>query len=261
MSRKALLAVIAVIAVTAIGASIVQQQPGSTATETVSATSPAAGEEVPAAEAVAIESAIDAAHPETTAEALPAEAAPGTLDTAKALAPRTMGDANAPVKIEEFASLSCSHCASFYKDTFPQLKAEYIDTGKVHFTYTDFPLNAPALDAAMVARCLPEAHYFNFIKMLFENQNQWAYNEKYREILQHNGAMLGMSTEYFNACLANEDLRKGLIDTMTAKSERHQIRSTPGFVFNGTEIIAGAAPYADFKTKIEALLATTATAE
>lgn len=69
---------------------------------------------------------------------------------------KELGDENAPVVIEEYASLSCNHCASFHKDTFPKLKEEYIDTGKVYFIYNDFPLNASALDGAMVARCMPE---------------------------------------------------------------------------------------------------------
>src|SRR5690606_37385462 len=61
----------------------------------------------------------------------PAAASSGLIDAAKALAPRTVGDANAPVKVQEFASLSCSHCGTFYKDVYPQFKEQYIDTGKV----------------------------------------------------------------------------------------------------------------------------------
>lgn len=180
-----------------------------------------------------------------------------SLDIDRMMAVRGVGNPDAPVTVEEFASLTCSHCATFYKDTYPKLKADYIDTGKVYFIYTDFPLNAPALDAAMVARCLPDQHYFNFIKMLFENQNSWAFSEQYRQILQHNAAMLGMSTEYFESCLGSTALREGLAKRMQEASSKHDIRSTPSFLINGSAVIGGAVSYDKFKEVLDALLPST----
>jgi protein-disulfide isomerase len=230
MSRKVLLSFVVVLAIAVVGFMAVQN--GNNTTETAVQTV-----------VVAEEAATDeVSH------------APGTLDATKALAPRSVGNPDAPVKIEEFASLSCGHCADFYKTTYPKLKEEYIDTGKVYFTYSDFPINAPALDAAMVARCLPEAHYFNFIKMLFENQSQWAFGGKHREILQHNAAMLGMSTEYFNACVDNTDLRDGLVKRMQEATDKHSINATPSFVVNGKTVLGGNLPYEKFKEAIEGVL-------
>ena len=200
-------------------------------------------------EAVADEAVID----EATTEAATTQTA--AIDVEKALTVRTVGNADAPVKLEEFASLSCSHCADFYKNTYPKLKTEYIDTGKVQFTYTDFPLNAPALEAALVARCLPESHYFNFLKALFENQKDWAFTEQFREKLQHNAAMLGMSTDGYNACVNSEELRQGIVERMQKAAETHKIQSTPSFIFNGTEPMNGAVDYEAFKKKIDELLA------
>lgn len=245
MSRKVLLSLAVVLAVGLIGFYTMQgNNVAGQGAEQAAATAPAAG---------AAEAPVTAPVAEQAGEA--SETTPaGGLDVEKALAQRTVGNPDAPVVIEEFASLSCSHCASFYNDTYPQLKAEYIDTGKVYFIYTDFPLNAPALDAAMVARCLPDAHYFNFIKMLFENQAQWAFGGKHREILQHNAAMLGMSTDGFNGCLDNAVLREGLITRMQEKSEKHQVRSTPSFIVDNNRVIAGAVPYAQFKEVIDGVL-------
>ena len=89
--------------------------------------------------------------PPSEAAAAPAKPAV-TIDVKAALATRSMGDPKAPVRLDEYASLSCPHCADFTKETFDKIKATYIDTGKVFYTYTDIPLNAPALEAAMVAR-------------------------------------------------------------------------------------------------------------
>ena len=178
----------------------------------------------------------------------------GQIDVAAALAERKEGDANAPVKIEEFASLTCSHCGDFYRNTFPKIKEEYIDTGKVEFTYTDFPLNAPALDAAMVARCIPESRYFSFIKLLFDKQKDWAFDENYRTLLQRDVALLGLNSELFAACLSNDELKEGLLERMQAASTKHEINSTPSFLING-ELMAGAKSFEDFKKAIDKHLA------
>jgi len=184
----------------------------------------------------------------------PADAAPEIIDLKAALAPRIMGDENAPVTIEEFASLTCSHCAHFNKETFSALKEKYIDTGKVKFIYNDFPLNAPALEAAMVARCLPEARYFQFIKFLFETQDQWAFNKDYSASLKQNSKLLGLNDESYEACVENEALKGGLAQKMQEAGKKHEIKSTPSFVINGTEKINGAQPLAAFEKVIDRLL-------
>lgn len=244
MTRKALLSLaVAAIAILGVGA----YAAGSAKTGKVDVVTESAVK--------AAEEAVQADRPEVKAVEAASSTAPGSTDVNAAMMPRVMGNPDAPVKVEEFASLSCSHCADFYKNTFPKLKADYIDTGKVFFIYTDFPLNAPALDAAMVARCLPPAHYFNFIKMLFENQAQWAYGEDHRDILQKNAGMLGMSTDSFNACVNNEDLKKALTTRMTEAADKHKVQSTPSFVLNGTDLLKGSHDYESFKAKIDALLA------
>src|SRR5690606_15453244 len=90
------------------------------------------------------------ATPETEAVSAAGEEAGVNYDSASLpdtpLGVRTLGNPDAPIKVEEFASLTCGHCAAFHNSTFLQLKSKYIDTGKVFFTFTDFPLNAPALD-------------------------------------------------------------------------------------------------------------------
>mgnify|MGYP003378993453 CR=1 FL=1 len=86
------------------------------------------------------------------------------------LSERAMGVADAPVTIVENSSLSCPHCAHFHADVLPKLKTEYIDTGKVRLILNDFPLNRPALEGAILARCLPEDRYFPFVDLAFSTQ-------------------------------------------------------------------------------------------
>ncbi|PJB70361.1 MAG: disulfide bond formation protein DsbA [Alphaproteobacteria bacterium CG_4_9_14_3_um_filter_47_13] len=176
------------------------------------------------------------------------------INVEEALKPREMGATDAPVLIEEYASLSCSHCAQFSRETFEKLKEAYIDTGKVRFIYNDYPLNAPAMDAAMVARCLPEDRYFKFVKFLFETQENWAFEADYKKKLVQNAKLSGATEELVNACLENQELKQGLITRMQKAAEDHNIQSTPSFIINGTETLKGAQDFESFSKAIDARL-------
>ncbi len=196
--------------------------------------------------------------PEASTAAESATAASATVDTAKALEARALGDASAPVTINEYASLTCSHCAHFSKDTFDKLKEKYIDTGKVRFIFNDFPLNAPALEASMVARCLPHDRYFQFIKFLFETQEQWAFSPKYSDSLKQNAKLLGLGEEFYTACTGNETLKGELVTRMQTAAKEHSIDATPTFIITakpGSEQkISGAQPLDAFSKVIDPLL-------
>jgi protein-disulfide isomerase len=197
---------------------------------------------------------------EQTADATAPASSSANVDYSSASLPtdplgvRTLGNPDAPVKIEEFASLTCGHCAHFHGSTFQELKTKYIDTGKVFFTFTDFPLNAPALDAAMVARCMAPERYFSFLSFLMETQEQWAFSADYKTALNQNAKLAGMNDEAFDSCLANTALKDGLVDRMKAKAEQHQLSSTPSFVITGaagTSTLTGALPIVSFDKAIE----------
>nr|WP_267879943.1 thioredoxin domain-containing protein [Acetobacter papayae] len=74
-------------------------------------------------------------------------------------APRQLGNPNAKVVVEEWFSLTCIHCAHFAENTFPQVKTNLIDTGKIRYVFHDFPTDQTATIAAMVARALPVDRY------------------------------------------------------------------------------------------------------
>ena len=206
---------------------------------------------------------------EVTAEAeAPKEAAEAALATvavdysdaeavkAHVMKVRTLGNPDAKVKVEEFASLTCSHCAHFHKDTYKDMKANLIDTDQLHFTFTDFPLNAPALEASIVARCLPEGRYFQFISFLFENQEKWAFNADYSKSLRQNAKLVGATDEMLDACLT-EDVRSALIGRMQEAGKKYDVNSTPTFVFNdGAEKISGAQPCPVVKAMVDKLAGT-----
>lgn len=208
-------------------------------------TPPAVQEEAP--EVVVETKKLDIGQPETP---LPS-ASISDPAVAAMMTPRSLGDVNAPVKVVEYASLTCSHCGAFHRENFEQFKANYIDTGRVHYTFKEFPLNQPALDASQILRCMPEDKYMNFMNLLFSEQDKWAYAENYKDILRQNAKLGGMTDEQFDACLANEGLKNAIAADMKAASEQYKVSSTPSFVFNGGQrVLVGNQPLTEFDKAI-----------
>ncbi len=140
--------------------------------------------------------------------------------------------------------MTCSHCASFHKNTFEEFKKEYIDTGKVYLVFSDFPLNGPAVHASMIARCVPQDQYFDYIQSLFVNQENWAFDGNYINYLQTSAAEYGLNTADFKSCLNNEALQKGILEKLKAAQAQWKVSSTPTFVINNREVVSGAKSFA-----------------
>jgi protein-disulfide isomerase len=166
-----------------------------------------------------------------------------------------LGDKNAPVTLIEYASLSCSHCASFYEDGFPKLKKQYIDTNKVRFIYRDFPLNKPALDAAVIALCKYEKNnnakeYFSFLKALFKTQESWAFTQEFAQKLEVIAKLDGLSKEDFDSCLNNIETQKRILTHRQQASDNLKISSTPTFFINGQKL-SGYSSFGEVKKIID----------
>ena len=86
-----------------------------------------------------------------------------------------MGKPGAPVKVIEFFSLTCSHCAAFHKKPSAGEEGRWSRPGKVRLIWRDFPLDQIALTAATVARSLPPERYDGFVSALFASQDRWAF--------------------------------------------------------------------------------------
>lgn len=180
-----------------------------------------------------------------------AEANPVSINVAEALEERILGNTAAPMKISEHASLTCSHCAQFHNDTFDQVQKNYIDTGKAYLVFSDFPLNKPAMQASMIARCLPKDKFFPFVHMLFKTQPDWAYSPSYLEILKQKAVAEGMSEATFNACAENKELQAGIEERMKAVQDKWNVGATPTFIINNTTVISGALTYEDFSKALD----------
>jgi protein-disulfide isomerase len=168
-----------------------------------------------------------------------------------------LGNKFAPVTIIEYASLSCPHCASFVEESFGKINEEYIKTGKVKFIYRDFPLNQPALTAAIFAKCqaqenqedLPEK-YYNTIKALFKTQDSWAFTPEFINRLKAIAKLDGMNEEVFEKCINNKNLQREILSKRMEAAQELRIESTPSFFING-EVSKGYIDHKTLKTLID----------
>ncbi len=143
------------------------------------------------------------------------------------------GPADAKVTIVEYASLTCSHCAAFHRDTYPELKKRYIDTGKVRFILREFPLDPLATAGFMLARCDGEGKYYPIVDMLFQQQRAWAFTEKPLDALRQMMRQAGMSQEKFDSCLKDQKLYEVVNAVKNRGMETFKVDSTPTFFING----------------------------
>lgn len=206
---------------------------------------------------------------ETKTLNLPAAAAPTIPTSDKSSDPaveammdvRKLGSDSAPIKVVEYSSLTCGHCASFHKEDFQVIKAKYIDTGKVQFTFKEFPLNKPALDASKILRCMPEDKFVAFQGLLFSEQEKWAYQTDYLSPLKQNAKLAGLSEDKIESCLNNKDLENRIIGDMKAGTEKFKIESTPTFIINdGVKTIVGHQAMSVFEETFDGILGGTAPA-
>lgn len=180
-----------------------------------------------------------------------ASAEPPTAEDA--LKDRILGDPNAPVEIIEYSSLTCPHCRNFHLNVLPELKKKYIDTGKVKMVYRDFPFDRYGLMAAVMARCAPPNRYFQFLDVLFQNQERWSRSPDPGAALVRIGKLGGLSEDDFQACMNNKQLVDGLIQVRLDANKQFDITATPTFVINGDKRIVGFQPFEVFDELLEKL--------
>jgi protein-disulfide isomerase len=177
----------------------------------------------------------------TLAGAFPAVAqAPKPGDAASAetlLAPtdqdRVLGHADAPITIVEYASLTCPHCAHFAVEVLPKLKAKWMDTGKAKLILRAFPLDEPALRAAMVAQCAPPERYYPLVEMFFATQDKWVLAKDYRAALERLTLLAGIGKKEFDGCFGNKALEDEVTQSRLTASTQLGVNATPTFFING----------------------------
>lgn len=159
---------------------------------------------------------------------------------------RVLGNTDAPVTIIEYSSLTCPHCADFHRNLLPEVKKEFIDTGKAKLIFRDFPLDPLATAAAMVARCAPENSYFRLLETLFANQDAWARSNKPLEAISGYARLAGVSGDALTACLQSEDMLSAINGVKAEGTQKYGVRGTPTLIVNDQVLDA----YTDLPTAL-----------
>lgn len=181
--------------------------------------------------------------------ATPANVSPEELLKPGPMSELVMGKADAPITIVEYASMTCSHCASFHNNVLPALKEKYIDKGQVRLVFREFPLDDRAALASMTARCAGTEKALPLISALFTRQDDWAQSKSIDELrgkLFALGQQTGLTKQAFDACipLANESKlspakEKLLTDILMVRKRANEtfgVVQTPTFFINGKKL-------------------------
>ena len=172
------------------------------------------------------------------------------------------GAEDAPLTIVEYASFTCGHCANFHSDVYPQLKAEYIDTGKVRFVQRDVYFDQPGLWAGILARCGGDDKFYPVSGMLFDEQEQWLAGGSGDEIatnLRRIGLKAGMTEDQMTACWEDTAKVEQLIETFQTNATADGVEATPTFIIDGEKV--STQPWDSMKEIIDTKLAEAAPAE
>ncbi|UZD90911.1 DsbA family protein [Cognatishimia activa] len=166
-----------------------------------------------------------------------------------------LGDANAPITMIEYASFTCPHCATFHENTYPQLKADYIDTGKVKFVFREVYFDRYGLWASMIARCGGQERFFGLTDLLMKSQSDWARAGDpvaIADAIRKIGRLAGLQDAELQSCLQDEEYAKTLVAWYQTNAAKDDVSGTPSFVINGTKY--SNMSYSDMKSVLDGLL-------
>ncbi len=162
---------------------------------------------------------------------------PATAMAEPVLGDMVLGDAAAPVTVIEYASFTCPHCAAFHVDTWPQFKAEYVDTGKVGFILREVYFDREGLWASMAARCGGAGAFYPMADQLMKKQRLWAKaaRDNNRDEIRKIGRLNGLSTAQLDACFSDQEYTRALVEAYQSNAAADGVNSTPTFIINGAK--------------------------
>ena len=155
------------------------------------------------------------------------------VDTIEALEKKSFGNEDAKIKMLEFASLTCGHCAKFHNEVMPIIKKNYIEKGLIHFTYKDFPLDKYALKATIIARCSGNKNFFNFLDVFYKKQKDWTRTQDPFKSLLKIAKFGGLKDEELKVCVGNKSIEDGVLKDRLKSSKNYDITATPTIYLNG----------------------------
>tara|TARA_Y100000816_G_scaffold211146_1_gene156848 strand:+ start:31 stop:612 length:582 start_codon:yes stop_codon:yes gene_type:complete len=143
------------------------------------------------------------------------------------------GNSNSKIKILVYESLTCSYCADFHNDIFPELKKEFIDTGLISIEYKNFPLDMAALNASKLSHCKNDGNS-ELLHHLYLNQKKWAKGSTINEINSNLNTTIKEGNYKIDTkkCFANEVLEDHILNDRVEAVKKYDVNSTPTIIIN-----------------------------
>ena len=164
------------------------------------------------------------------------------------------GDEKAKITIIAYESLTCSHCASFHKDVYPQLKKDYIDTGMVKIEFRHFPLDVAAFNASKISQC-NQNESLKILESLYSNQQSWIkgntveeVNDNLKKFLKSEGFNLD-----FEKCINNKEIEDFVLNDRIEGTKNFKVNATPTIIINN-EKFEKTLNYKNLKKTLEKLI-------
>ena len=166
----------------------------------------------------------------------------------------TVGNKNAEITIIAFESLTCSHCANFHKNVFPELKKEFLDTGIAKIEFRHFPLDIAAFNASKVAQCKNDGNS-DILESLYANQQKWVKgssiqeaNKNLQKFLKNEGFSIN-----FDSCINNKEIEDFVLNDRIDGTKNFKVSSTPTIIINNKKF-EKALNYKNLKKALEKLI-------
>ena len=143
------------------------------------------------------------------------------------------GNKNAKITIIAYESLTCSHCAYFHKDVYPQLKKEYIDTGLAKIEFRHFPLDVAAFNASKISQCKQDQG-LNILESLYSDQQAWVKGSSVKEINENLKKFIiqkGFDLD-FDKCINNKEIEDFVLNDRIEGVKNFDVNATPTIIIN-----------------------------
>ena len=165
---------------------------------------------------------------------------------------RVKGNADAPLTMFIFSSMSCAHCQDFHKFTLPKIERDFVTDGKLKLSFIHFPLEERSMRAAKLSYCLPKEYFYDFINELY-GAKDWLFAEKEDKLYEY-AKKYGMTDEDIVKCNENKKLTSDILMTRDDVVKTFGITGTPSFIVegsDGSEVISGSKGYDSLKKYLE----------
>lgn len=164
------------------------------------------------------------------------------------------GNSNAKIKLVVFESLTCSHCANFHKNIYPELKKDFIDNGLISIEYKNFPLDIAAFNASKIAHCKNDGNS-EVLHYLYENQRQWVKGSSIEDANKNIKDLIEKSEFGINVdeCLADKSVEDHILEDRINGVKKFKVEATPTLIING-EKFENPSNYKKLKKYLEKLI-------